>query len=191
MTRKKGQMDPPKAPSLPDLAKGMSAAQIYVCQLVAEYMKPAEILVSCRDFIAAGELTESWIRHVSSTANRPAKYEHVVQYFRRLAWERRGDIPICDPTERAKARQGIIERNEAKDDELVRLTLQDAEKAYGQVEDNDRGPVAIQVNVGQFAGLQAAGDAEVIEVVPGIALPAGTAEHCADESAETDEGPGE
>ena len=177
MTRKKGQMDPPKAPSLSDLTKAMSAAQVYVCQLVAEYVKPAEILVLCRDYIARGTIRESWVRHVTSPVNRPAKYERVVQCFRNLLWERRGDIPICDPTDRAKARQRIVERNEGQNDNLVRLTLLDAEKVYGQ-SGEERPVAAVQVNVGQFAGLQAAGDAEVIEVVPGIALPTQTDEDC-------------
>ena len=143
-----------ETPSSQGLLEGMSAAQIAVCRCVAEYMRPAEIMRLCADALAGGEITESWIRHMVSPANRPEKYQAVVAYFRRLAWQRRQDIKICDPIERAKARQRIIERNEAKDDDLVRQVLLDADKAYGESSEDKAAAVAVQVNVGDFAGLQ-------------------------------------
>ena len=78
MARKEESAKSPKAPTLPSLTQGMSAAQVYVCQLVAEYLKPAEILALCRDYIARGTIRESWVRHVC-TSGQAIKLDSVIQ----------------------------------------------------------------------------------------------------------------
>ncbi len=75
-----------------NLREGLSLAQLLVCQMVAEFRKPAEIAGACADAIESKEITLGWIDHISSPARRPAKYSPLINLLRRHYNEAAGNI---------------------------------------------------------------------------------------------------
>ena len=95
-----------EAHNLQQLTCGLSPAQAKVCQLVAEYQTPKEIIRSCARAIAGGQITESWIRYMVSPATRPQRYRPIVEAYRDAY---RREIASGNLVWRLRQRQRLIE----------------------------------------------------------------------------------
>ena len=158
-----------EAHNLQQLTCGLSPAQVKVCQLVAEYRTPKEIIRSCAQAIAGGQITESWIRHMVSPATRPECYRRVVDLMRQIMRDP-AEMALYDPAVIARERHATIEHARGKGDHSAALEgLRDAERVAGLLREDARQPAtAVQVNVNLDA-LARMGD--VTETAPGVPAP--------------------
>ena len=161
------------------LGKGLTPWHLRVVELVSQYKQPKEIVAELTEGLDSGAINEAWIVRCSSTLARTKQQQAIIDYFRDLAWQRRRDIPIVNPSVRAAIRNRLVAKNLDIDAELVRKVLQDAEQAYSEDVQDDR-QAGVTINIGQFQGLQGLSGGPngpvddgliVLEATPGVALP--------------------
>ena len=133
-----------KLPTFDDITSGLLPAQVLVLEMVAGWAPPSEIIEKCKASIDRGETNERWIRCVSSTAQRPAKFGRVVEWIRGKA---ASEQPILDPGWRYKQRARVVEKAIDTGDYSAALeALRDVDRHQGTVGADGPG-AAVQVNV--------------------------------------------
>ena len=161
------------------IGKGLTQWHLLTTKMVSEYAGPKQILEACKPGLDDGSITEAWVRQCSATLSRGKQQQQLVDRWRDIAWQRRRDIPIVNPSMRAAIRNQLAARNLDKDPELVRKLLVDADNAYSEEVQDDR-QSGVTINIGQFQGLQGlsggpdgpVGDGLIVlEATPGVALP--------------------
>ena len=133
-----------KTKTFVELCEGIPPVEVIVCQMVAAWDKPKDILQVIGSAVERGEITPTRVNVLSGLVTRPRKQAALVQWIRERS---ASEQPILDPGWRYKQRARVVEKAIDSGDYAAALeALRDVDRHQGTVGADGPG-AAVQVNV--------------------------------------------